>query len=137
MIALLFWFFLAVAAAALTVFGDRQSKAYLAILLLGVVSTSAFISSFGWSEAQPYVLLVDSLILIFSLWLVSKTNSYWPIWACSFQSIVVATSIAHLIFPNQIPGVYINLQGFWFFPLLISVVYGALRDYRAMPRPSK
>jgi hypothetical protein len=131
MIAALFWLFLAAASLALLMFGDHAAKTFLAILLIGVVGTYLLNSNLGWNEAQVYIFLIDSAILSFALWLVSTVNAYWPIWVSAFQSIVVATSFAQLAFPNHIPGIYINLQGFWFFPALASLVVGAMLDAQA------
>jgi hypothetical protein len=130
MIAALFWLFLASSSAALLMFGDQVAKIFLAILLAGVVGTYLLTNNLGWQEAQIYILYIDSAILIVALLLVSKARVYWPIWVSAFQAIVVATSLAHLIFPNHIPGIYINLQGFWFFPALMSLVIGVILDAR-------
>jgi hypothetical protein len=131
MIAALFWLFLASSSAALLMFGDHVAKTFLAILLTGVVGTYLLTKNLGWQEAQIYILYIDGAILTFALWLVSKARAYWPIWVAAFQAIVVATSLANLIFPNKIPGIYINLQGFWFFPALTSLVVGVMLDARA------
>jgi hypothetical protein len=130
-IAVLFWLFLASASAAVIIFGDRNSRVFLGILFAGVACTYVLNSTLGWVEAQIYIFVIDGMTLSIALWLVSKVDAYWPIWFSAFLTIAVATSLAQLVFPNHIPGIYINLQGFWFFPALISLVVGVMLDARA------
>ncbi len=131
MIAVLFWLFLASASAAVIIYGDRNSRVFLGILFAGVACTYVLNINLGWDEAQVYIFVIDGITLSIALWLVSKIDAYWPIWFSAFLAIAVATSLAQLVFPNHIPGIYINLQGFWFFPALMSLVIGVILDARA------
>jgi hypothetical protein len=131
MIAALFWLFLLCASVATATFGDRVSRMFLVALIAGTFGTLALNYMLGWAAAHKYVFAIDAIILLIAFGLVSKTKFFWPIWFCGLHGITVATSLSQLAFPNQIPGIYINIQGFWFFPAVAALVAGVMLDYRA------
>jgi hypothetical protein len=130
MISALFWLFFMSASAIIVLFGRSLERSFLIALIACVVATYIFNAKLGWNEAQPYILIVDCALLALALFITSKANNFWPIWFSAFQGIAVATSLAQIVFPNEIPGIYINIKGLWFFPALISVVVGTLLDHR-------
>ena len=132
MIAGSFWSFLILSLAVALIKGRRLERHFAILLLLGVVATYLFNICLGWTNAQPYVLLVDSVVLFVALGLTATTDRYWPIWYSAFQAIGVASGFSQALFPNQVPAMYIAMQGFWFLPAAISMVVGIMLD-RSLP----
>jgi hypothetical protein len=128
---LLFWLFLCSAMGMIFMAGGKIERAFAAMIVFSVCATYLLNSELGWDKAQAYVVLIDGLALIVALLLISVTNAHWPIWFAAFHAIAVATGIAQLVFPNDVPAVYTNMQGFWFFPAVTSMVIGVMLDNRA------
>jgi hypothetical protein len=128
---ILFWLFLLSAVIIIFTVGKKVDQQFSMLLVTAVAATFSLNRFLGWDDAQIYITVIDSLLLILSLSFLSVTKAYWPIWFSAFQAIVVATSIAQLVFPNNVPAVYTNMQGFWFFPAVTSMVIGVMLDNRA------
>lgn len=126
----LFWLFFFAAIAIIVMAGKRLERCFAGMMIF-LVSTTYFLNAeLGWDRAQIYVLLIDSITLILSLFLVSIAKTYWPIWFSAFHAIAVATGIAQFAFPNEVPAFYTNMQGFWFFPAIVAMVIGVMLDSR-------
>jgi hypothetical protein len=130
MLAWMFWLFLVCALSLVVIKGGGTERWFSAAIALSVVCTFLLNRELGWIAAQKVILLVDITLLLLSLVLVSKSHRHWPIWFSAFQSIAVATSVAFFVFPNHVPSLYINAQGFWFFPALMSMTIGVILDSR-------
>lgn len=133
MLAWSFWLFLGCAVLLVTIKGGVVERLFSVVIIGSVVVTYLVNDNFGWVQAHSIVLVVDAVLLLTSLALVSQSQRYWPIWFAAFQSIAVATSVAFFIFPNHIPSLYINAQGFWFFPAMISITIGIMMDAGKAP----
>lgn len=131
MIAISFWFFLFVASLTVFLTGRTTERRFLTLLLVGVIGTFMLNANLGWVAAHPFVFLVDTGFLIASLALTSRTATHWPIWFSAFLSIAVATGLAQILFPSQIPTAYIAVQGFWFLPAMGSMAVGTVLDWRS------
>jgi hypothetical protein len=130
MLAWMFWLFLACALSLVVVKGGRVERWFSVAIALSVACTFLLNRELGWIAAHKMILLIDVALLTLSLVLVSKSRRYWPIWFTAFQAIAVATSVAFFVFPNHVPSLYINAQGFWFFPALMFMTIGVIMDNR-------
>lgn len=133
MLAWSFWLFFSCSILLVAFKGDYIERFFLLIILISVALTFLLNKNLGWVDAHSIVLAIDTILLTISLLLVSKSHRYWPIWFAAFQSIAVATSVAFFVFPNHVPSLYINAQGFWFFPALISMTVGVIKDKQKEP----
>jgi hypothetical protein len=131
---LLFWLFLCSAMVIMFAAGGKVERWFAGMIGLSVIATYLLNYELGWDKAHTYVVLVDGFALIVALWLISVTKAHWPIWFSAFHAIAVATGIAQLVFPNEVPAVYTNMQGFWFFPAVTSMVIGVMLDNQANSR---
>lgn len=129
--AIVFWLFLLSACGTVTVLGRRSEALFAAFLVACAASTVAFHAWFGWVGAQPYILVVDGLLLLYVLLLARRTTSYWPIWFAGFQMIGVATQLAALLFPSAEVNLYLMLTGFWAIPATLAMAVGVVRDHFA------
>ncbi|MEQ1689598.1 MAG: hypothetical protein ABL874_13580, partial [Sphingopyxis sp.] len=111
------------------VLGQRDEAIFAAALVLASAATSAFTTLFGWINSQPYILMVDAVLLLCTLILTFRSTSYWPIWFAALQLIGVSSGFASVLFPTQIPAIYIMLTGFWSIPALIVMMFGVARDH--------
>jgi hypothetical protein len=85
----------------------------------------------GFEVAQPFVFIVDGVLLAVVIHTAIRSSAYWPIWFCGFQAISVATGLASFVSPGRLPLLYTNFAGFWAIPALIAVVIGITLDRRA------
>ena len=116
------------------VLGERNEAIFAAVLVLASAATSAFTTLFGWAGSQPYILMVDVVLLLCTLLLAFRSTSYWPIWFAAFQLIGVSSGFAAVMFPTQAPRIYIMLAGFWSVPALTIMTIGVVRDHWARKR---
>lgn len=130
MISALFWLFFLSASTIIILFGRSLERSFLVAIIACVLATYIFNAKLGWDGAQSYILVVDCILLVLALFITTRANNFWPIWFSSFQGIAVATGLAQVVFPNEIPGIYINIKGLWFFPAMISLVIGTLLDHK-------
>lgn len=128
----LFWLYLSCALSVVIMRGDKVAKLFSLQLIVAAATTSFFIRSNGWLDSLQLVLIVDTMLLLSSLYLIGVRNKYWPIWFAAFQGISVATELALLLFPNQTPALYINQAELWSFPAIASVAIGVILDSSSM-----
>ena len=108
--------------------GNRPAQRFLiAILGATVLSAASDILLPKAITAHAY-LAIDAMLLAIALYFVLRTTSYWPIWFAGFHSIAVASEIARLAYSGPMPGIYLDLAGFWSVPALLSMVMGINMD---------
>jgi hypothetical protein len=100
-------------------------------IIFSTISTLIVNQSVGIEKSQPFVFVIDSILLIFSFWIALNSKYYWPIWFTGFHFITVSTYIARFLFPAEVPILYTNAAGFWALPALGSAAVGAIFDRRA------
>lgn len=111
--------------------GGILERSFAAFLFICAATTYVLNASLGWSRALPYVTVVDTILLAVVLVIVAKSKRHWPIWFAGFHAVAVATGFAQLFFPNETPGIYIMMAGFWSLPALIAAAIGVFLDKRA------
>ena len=129
-IALAFWFFLIAALIIISCAGGREERLFSLAILVAVSATFFTNVVLGFSDAQMIILLIDSGLLAFTLFVAISSSKHWPIWFAGFHLIGVASSIAYAAFPANISGIYIDMSGFWSLPALGAAAIGVLLDRR-------
>ncbi|MEK6542623.1 MAG: hypothetical protein AABZ45_10960 [Pseudomonadota bacterium] len=132
--AVLYWLFLLSACGATIVLGQRNEAIFAAALVLASAATISFTTLLGWTNSQPYVLMVDAVLLLCTLILAFRSASYWPIWFAALQLIGVSSGLAAVLFPTRVPAIYIILAGFWSIPALTIMTIGIVRDHWSRKR---
>lgn len=127
----LFWAFLLTSCALMAAYGGIQERAFIGFVGLAVVATSSLNSIYGVSQALQLVMLIDLALLAISGWFIITTDKYWPIWFTGFHLNTIATEVASMTFPGELPGLYVNLAGVWALPALGLAAYGCLLDHRS------
>jgi hypothetical protein len=126
-----FWLFLISSLAIFFFQGERLGQAFAMTLLTTVLFTFFANAAVGTRAAYPIVVGLDLSLLVVVMILAARCSRYWPLWFAGFHSISVASGIAYLLFPAQIPEIYIDAAGFWSLPALGAAVAGVLLDRRA------
>jgi hypothetical protein len=129
-VAILFWLFLLSAVVMIFIVGRKIERQFTAMIVASVCATYLLNANLGWDDAEIYVATIDVVALVYALYLVSVTDRYWPMWFSAFQGVALATSIAQLVSPSNIPAVYTAMQSFWFFPAVGAMVVGVILDGR-------
>lgn len=98
-------------------------------MLLGTVATfiAASIPGLELRFTELGILFVDLLVLAAFAALVLKTDRFWPLWACGFHLVGVATHLVMLVFPAVLPQAYRIVQGAWAYPMMLAIVLGCLQ----------
>ena len=115
-------------------FGGRDERlgmiCLVAAALLSFLATSPSASMFETVEAG--IFLVDVLLLLALVALLLSTKAYWPIWATGFQIIPVFTHLAMWLQPQMLPAAYAMYLQNWAYPVLLSLIAGAIQHQRLM-----
>lgn len=119
--------------------GGRSERAGAVIILLGSIATSLVTPALPdrYRAAEIGILAVDLPVLFALVHLALRSRRYWPLWVAAFQLVAVTTHLAMLVVPNVVPEVYALLQGFWAYPMLLSIAIATRqRQARAAVRAS-
>lgn len=79
-------------------------------------------SSHYYAGPEFGILVVDSALLAVLLFLLIKSDRYWPIWATGFHLIAVLTHFAKAIDPMILPVAYANYLVLWSYPVLATLL---------------
>lgn len=114
--------------------GATPEKLGAAIVLVGSIATvgAAHIPGLELCAAKIGILVVDLLVLAGFVALVLTTDRFWPLWACGFHLVGVATHIAMLVYPDILPQAYRVVQGLWAYPMMLAIALGTLCRTRPM-----
>jgi hypothetical protein len=121
-----FWAFLTGSIYIAVRFGGTPEK--LGVMMIGGGSLlSALVVSalpIRFDGVEIGVVIVDIALLagLFALAMVSKR--FWPMWATSFHGAGVLTHIAASMSPHSLTNAYALLQGFWAYPMLVTIMIG-------------
>ncbi len=113
------------------VYGDRDARVFVHVMLASALLTLVATFTLDRPAFAVCGLLIDACVLGTALWIVARSNSYWPIWYAGFVTIAVCTMAAQQIFPHYIPSIYGLVAGFWVLPAQLVMVIAILRDHRA------
>lgn len=97
--------------------------AFLVAAALSVLVKPETMSAYLHFEAGTFV--VDLVLMGFLVGLALLTPRNWALWAAGFHLAAVATHITILATDQVMPPAYALLQGFWGYPVLVSLALGA------------
>lgn len=131
---ILFWVTLVAVTSAAFILGGAPERTGMKIIVVGSVVSAVLASLPG---RNPYaldlwMLFSDSLVLGALGSLALRSIRYWPMWATSFHAITVMTHVADLLAPNTVPTAYLILQGFWVYPMFITILLGIYGHRQAL-----
>lgn len=131
LVAVGFWIFMAASYALVILYGGREARIFIHIVLLAALATLLAFVSLPKQQYAITILIIDGALLAAALFFVARSRSFWPIWFAGFHLIGVATTNARLAFPNSVPEFYGNLAGFWAIPAVTAMVVSIIRDRSA------
>ena len=107
--------------------GGRAERYGVAIVIVAsfltlVVEQPTF---FDWRYARGGLLAVDVGVLIAIFTLAQRSDRFWPIWATAFHLIAVTTHLVIAWQPHLVLQAYAIAQGFWAYPVMVSMAIGA------------
>ena len=108
--------------------GGETEKQAAVIMVAGSVLTGLMAT--GWRSVDLGVLVVDLAVLVALVVLMLRTDKYWLLWITAFHVIGVLTHVARLIDPAILPQAYAIGQGFWAYPMLVTLVLGVSENRR-------
>lgn len=123
-----FWVFLLSASTTMFLTGRKQERVFVSVILMATVSTLLANAFIGIGSANKFVISIDVALWIFVLIYIARSDRYWPIWFAAFHSNTVAAELGSILFPNSLPGLYMNLAGAWALPALGAAAYGVVSD---------
>ena len=83
----------------------------------------------GWLLAAPYILLIDSLLLVILLGIALRSARFWPLWVAALQIPGVVTHIAYMVDDRVVPYGYAIAQTLWIYPMYVALILGTRRHY--------
>jgi hypothetical protein len=113
------------------VFGGKTGRTGSLIFL--VATLLSFFAPFAnplWDSTLYLLFAVDLGCLIALAGLAVNSNRYWPIWACGFQIVAVATHVSTMLAPDIVPRAYQAIVSFWALPILTVMVIGTALDHQ-------
>lgn len=119
--------------------GGRTERAGAMIVLIASLTTMMVERPglFDWRDGRDGLIILDVLVLIALLALALRSRRFWPLWATAFQLIAVSSHLMMFLEPHRILQAYALLQGFWAYPIMLSIMSGSLMrsiSIRAQPR---
>lgn len=125
-----FWIFTFCALGLISIQGGSEGRRFSLFVIIATSSTFISNLTLTFLVAQPLVVIIDSLLLAAVAHIAMTSKAYWPVWFCGFHTVTVASGLAGIAFPAQLPLLYTNLAGFWAVPALAAAVAGILLDRR-------
>lgn len=107
-------------------YGGGDEK-LVALALLIASATSAIIAAwpgFSWRQGHQLIMIVDIGFFAALGYFASISRRFWPLWATAFQLIDLATHALMIAAPHRILAAYVMLQGFWAYPILLTIALG-------------
>lgn len=131
-IGLLFWLLALLCCGHAIVFGGRDGRWAVALIIAATLLTApAILVGEAWGQTQLAILAVDTALLAGLYALMLASRRFWPIWMTGFHLVSVATHLATLVAPSFTPAVYRGLESMWSIPVLLSLLIGVELDRRA------
>ncbi|NWK96921.1 hypothetical protein DM806_14850 [Sphingobium lactosutens] len=128
MLAAFFWLLTLFACAFAMVYGGRDGRWFTLVFLLSVLLTMPAQLAGSWHGTQFWLTIVDMLLLVGLVWLMLRSDSYWPIWAAASQLMTVLTHIVTLLLHGFSDRIYEGLSTVWVIPLLLFAIIGIELD---------
>ncbi|QJB69268.1 hypothetical protein [Parasphingorhabdus halotolerans] len=106
--------------------GHREEYIGAAIMFAGSVATGIVARVFGtaWSHREYGILGVDLLALLALIYVMIRSDRFWPIWATAFHLLAVTIHVAMMVAPEITPWAFATGAGFWAYPMLLALAIG-------------
>jgi hypothetical protein len=106
--------------------GGRSEKVGVLIILTASMVTILVQQStmFDWRTDRLTLIGVDVIVLLAFFILALRTRRFWPLWATAFHLIAVCSHFVIFLEPHRILQAYALLQGFWAYPIMVSIILG-------------
>ena len=129
---------LIVACLASVIFGSRLERVSAgALVFASFVSVAAErIVSGTFSQPEYGVAAVDVALLGFLLFVMGRSDKFWPIWAVGFHAISVATHLAVLIAPRFLSTPYALYSEWWSLPVVLALIAGCFETPNRLASPA-
>lgn len=131
MLAASFWLLTLFACAFAALFGGRDGRWFALVFLASVILTMPALMMGSWHGTQIWLTIVDTLLFVALVWLMLRSQSYWPIWAAASQMMTVLTHIVTLLLQSFSERIYEGLSTVWVLPLLLFTIVGIEIDRKA------
>ena len=113
-------------------YGGSDGRQLVWAIAFATIATLVVHQTLGLENSQPFVILIDTTLLVFCLYVAARSVYFWPIWFSGFHMVAVASGFARFAFPSELPTIYTNMAGFWAIPALLAATIGVLFDHRAV-----
>ncbi len=112
--------------------GRTMERSVAVIFLVGAILSAVAVSAFHkhWHPAVPYLLLIDTIILLLLIAIALRSDRYWPLYAAAFQIPGVVTHVAIMVDAHVALYSYVLTQGFWIYPLLVTLLVGTRGQHK-------
>lgn len=113
-------------------FGDWPERWGAAIFAAAWLLTQIGMAGFDAdnTQANPYVAIVDLMLLVALVVLALRCDRYWPMWAASFQIPSLIVTTLTLIGANSDMRVYMNGTAVWAWLQMIALALATWRYRR-------
>jgi hypothetical protein len=71
------------------------------------------------------ILATDLALLVLYLWLALRSRRYWPLFAASFQLLVIFTHLGRAVDPAVRTWAYLTAEVLWSYLVLFAIAFGA------------
>lgn len=110
--------------------GVTERRVATALLIAVIATTTTGLFGTHWHGPNWGVITVDVVLLIVLVVIARQSTRFWPLWAAASQ---LGGCLAHLpaIMNPELPKhLYGATQPFWVWPLMVSLLIGALSAHR-------
>jgi hypothetical protein len=110
--------------------GMTERRVATALVIAVIATTTTDFFGTHWQGPNWGVIIVDVILLIVLVVIARQSTRFWPLWAAASQ---LAGCLAHLpvIMNPEIPKhLYGATQPFWVWPLMASLLIGAISAHR-------
>jgi drug/metabolite transporter superfamily protein YnfA len=131
MLAAFFWLLTIMTCVFAWCFGGRDGKWLVLISVSATLLTMPAQLAGSWHATQIWLTLVDLAAFVAFVWLMLRSDRYWPVWAAACQLMTVLTHITTLLIGNFSGRIYEGLSTVWVIPLLLFTIIGIELDRKA------
>lgn len=102
---------------------DRLAACALAIASFASIAAERIVSG-TFSHPELGVAAVDLALLVFLVWVMKRSDKFWPIWAVGFHLISVVTHLAVFIAPEYLSTPYALYSSWSGLPVVLVLIAG-------------
>lgn len=111
--------------------GRSEKRGALIVAGASVLSAAvAFGEQVSFQTVNVGLAAVDVMTWVMLLDIALTSNRWWPLWATAFQSNALLTHAAVWAKPAFLPEAYAHTMGFWAWPILLALLFGAQEERR-------